>query len=105
VRVTQKVSQQAGTSAILAALVAGLGVIIMILALAVGAIQATAADANVIGLTFAGGLALFIIGFAGWVLVAQPHKHLDDINQPAPDDHHHDSHDEEPAPDSHPAHS
>ncbi len=104
-RVTQKVSKEAGDSAIFAALVAGLGVIIMILALAVGAIQASAANSNVIGLTFAAGLALFIIGFAAWILVAQPHKHLDDINQPAPDEHHHHTADEEHAPDSHPAHN
>ena len=43
------------------ALTAGAGLILMMLALAFGVIQGDAANGTVIGLTFAGGLALLIV--------------------------------------------
>jgi hypothetical protein len=69
-------------------MVAGLGVTLMIIALAVGVIQGSAADTNAVGLLFAGGLVLFILGAGSWFAIVQPQKHFDDINQPAEADHH-----------------
>lgn len=70
------------------ALAAGIGVILMILALGVGVIQGEAADANLLGLTIVGGLILFIVGVAGWTGVVQPYRNFDDINQPKDTGHH-----------------
>ena len=76
---------------VLLAFTAGLGLTIMAVALALGAIQGSNADGDVIGLTFAVGLALFVLGFAGWIGIVQPHKHFDDINVPADTGHHSES--------------
>ena len=70
------------------ALAAGIGVILMILALAVGVIQGETADANALGLVIAGGLILLIVGVGGWVGVVQPYRNFDDINQPKDTGHH-----------------
>lgn len=76
-------------------LVAGAGMTLMLLALGIGAVQGEAADSSAIGLSFAGGLVLFLVGAIAWFAIAQPQKHFDDINIPADDDHHgHDSHDD-----------
>ena len=80
------------------AFTAGIGFITMAAALAVGVIQGTTADNNAVGMLFAAGVALFILGFAGWLAVAQPHKHFDDINVPLYTGYHDDEHAEhEPA--------
>ena len=72
----------------LLAFTSGLGLTIMAVALALGAVQAVNADSSVIGLTFAFGLALFVLGLAGWFGIVQPHKHFDDINVPQDTGHH-----------------
>jgi hypothetical protein len=97
VKVTEKIVGNHTPAVLAVSLVAGLGVILMVTALAVGAIQGAAADSTVIGLVFAAGLALFLLGFGGWIGLAQPHRHFDDINIPAPDEHHHDDHTDEHA--------
>ena len=71
------------------ALAAGIGVVLMIIALAVGVVQGDAANNSAIGLTFIIGLAALITGAAAWTFVVQPYKHFDDINQPLEDDHGH----------------
>lgn len=86
------------------AMVAGLGLTLMVIALSIGVIQGVAADNNSIGLLFAGGLALLVVGIGGWVAVVQPYKHFDDINVPMDSGHHHDTHDEAHAED-HDAHA
>ena len=71
------------------ALTAGLGIILMITALALGVIQGAAADANALGLLLVAGLIVFIVGLAGWVAVVQPYRNFDDINVPKDTGHHH----------------
>jgi hypothetical protein len=67
---------------------AGAGLILMIIALGFGVVQGQAANSTAIGLTFAGGLGLLIIGIGGWLATVQPFKHFDDINQPMYTGHH-----------------
>jgi hypothetical protein len=54
----------------------------MILALGFGVVQGEGANSTVIGLTFAGGLGLLIIGIVGWLATVQPFRNFDDINVP-----------------------
>jgi hypothetical protein len=69
-------------------LTAGFGIILMLTALAIGVMQGSTADSNLIGLMFAGGVAFFLIGAAGWFGLTQPQKHFDDINVPMDTGHH-----------------
>jgi len=88
------------------AMVAGLGLTLMVVALGIGTIQGAEADANAIGLFFAAGLGLMVTGIVGWIAVVQPYKHFDDINVPMDSGHH--GHDEAHADDhssEHAAHS
>lgn len=64
------------------AMTAGIGVILMILALAFGVLQGETADGRTIGLVLAAGFALFLLGSVAWALVTRPFDHFDDINQP-----------------------
>jgi hypothetical protein len=73
------------------AFTAGLGLTVMAVSLALGAIQGSAANSGAIGLGFAAGLAAFILGFVGWIGIVQPHKHFDDINVPQDTGGHHES--------------
>lgn len=75
------------------ALTSGTGLVLMMIALAVGVVQGDAANGSVIGLTFASGLALLILGLVGWLAVVQPFKHFDDINVPQYTGHHEEAHD------------
>lgn len=70
------------------AFAAGIGVILMILALAVGVVQGETADANALGLLVVTGLILLIVGIAGWIGVVQPYRSFDDINVPKDTGHH-----------------
>lgn len=83
------------------AMTAGLGIILMITALALGVIQGAAADANALGLLLVAGLIVFIVGVAGWVAVVQPHRNFDDINVPKDTGHHAHAADESHADDEH----
>ncbi len=93
-KVTKKISQDANPAVLGTSLVAGLGVVLAVTALAVGVIQG---DTQATGLLLAAGLLLFILGVVGWFGLVQPHKHFDDINVPAPDEHHHEAHHDEHA--------
>jgi hypothetical protein len=78
------------------ALTGGAGVILMIVALGIGVVQPDA-NGTVVGVTFAGGLALLAVGIIGWVALTKPYAHFDDINQPKYTGHHgehHAEHDE-----------
>jgi hypothetical protein len=75
-------------------LTAGAGLIVMMLALAFGVVQGDAANGSIIGLTFAGGVVLLILGIGGWLAVVQPFKSFDDINQPQYTGHHEEHHEE-----------
>jgi hypothetical protein len=78
------------------AMVAGLGLVLMMIALGIGVVQGIAADSNAIGLFFVGGLILLILGAGGWIAVVQPQKHFDDISQPMDTGHHAEAHHDEP---------
>ena len=69
-------------------LTAGAGLILMILALAFGVVQGAAANSTAIGVTFAGGLGLLLIGVIGWLATVRPFEHFDDINVPTYTGHH-----------------
>jgi hypothetical protein len=73
-------------------LLAGLGILLMILALAIGVITGNTADAAdatsnspTITILFVAGLLALIAGAAAWISVTQPFHHFDDINKPADD--------------------
>lgn len=74
-------------------MVAGLGVVLIIIALGVGAVEGASADSNAIGLMFAAGLILFLLGAISWYSVLQPQKYFDDINVPLEAEPHHGAHD------------
>jgi len=65
-------------------LTAGAGLILMMLALGIGVVQGSAADSTVVGVTFAAGIGLLVIGIIGWFAVVQPSRHFDDINEVLP---------------------
>lgn len=92
-KVSEKISRNSSLAVLGMSLIAGLGVILMALALATGVIQGNAADSSAIGLLFVSGIALFLIGAGGWFALAQPSRHFDDINVPMDEGHHgHDEH-------------
>jgi hypothetical protein len=82
VKVSEKISQNHSPAVLGLAMIAGLGVILIVLALAIGVVQGNAADSTTIGLLFVSGIALFLLGAGGWYGVTQPQKHFDDINVP-----------------------
>ncbi len=82
-------------------LTAGAGLVLMILALGFGVVQGADANSTVIGLTFAGGLGLLILGIVGWLAAVQPFKNFDDINQPQFTGHHDSAHAEPHAEEHH----
>jgi ABC-type nickel/cobalt efflux system permease component RcnA len=89
-------NQSQSPLAISLAFIAGLGLTIMIVALALGVINGAEANANGLGVLFAAGLVILIGGIGGWMGAVRPFQHFDDINKPAEDDHHasepHDEH-------------
>lgn len=108
-KVSQKISHNHSPAVLGMAMIAGFGLILLVTALALGVIGGAAADGNLIGLLFIVGLGMFFAGIAGWFGLTQPHRHFDDINVPAEDDHHghdedHDEHAIIPAEEGHSAH-
>lgn len=79
-------------------MVAGLGVVLMIIALAIGVVTGDASSTNLIGLTFFAGLVMLITGVVAWAAITRPFAHFDDINVPKDTGHghgheaHHDDH-------------
>lgn len=87
-KVLDKINGASNPAILTVSLVAGAGVVVAILALAVGVVQGSAADSGLIGLLFAAGVLLFVLGAGAWIGIAQPHRHFDDISQPMDDGHH-----------------
>ena len=81
------------------AFVTGIGLLLILGALAVGMIAGSEADSNLIRGLLVGGALLMITGIGAWLGYVQPFSHFDDINQPMyhGHDHHDDHHDEEHA--------
>ncbi|MEZ4666809.1 MAG: hypothetical protein R3E39_02615 [Anaerolineae bacterium] len=96
-RVSNKISWNHSPAVLGMSMIAGLGVILVVTALAVGVIQGTSADGNAIGLLFAVGVGLFVFGAGGWYALTQPQRHFDDINVPLDDGHGHAAHSDEHA--------
>ncbi len=71
------------------AFIGGTGLILMVVAAAIGVVQGTEADSGLLGLLFVGGLVMLVVGIVAWVAVVQPHKHFDDINVPLDEGHEH----------------
>ncbi len=69
-------------------MIAGLGVILIVIALGIGVVEGASADTNTVGITFISGIGLFILGAVGWFGLTQPQRHFDDINQPLDDGSH-----------------
>ena len=108
VKVSEKISWNHSPAVFGMSMIAGLGVILIVLALAIGVIQGSAADNSSIGIAFISGIGLFVLGAVGWFGLTRPEQHFDDINQPLDDGSHghaeaHDDHAIVPAADSHPA--
>jgi Na+-driven multidrug efflux pump len=70
------------------AFVAGIGLILMVIAAAVGVISGDSIDSGALGVFFAIGAAMLISGIVAWFAVLRPDKHFDDINQPVYHGHH-----------------
>ncbi len=87
------------------AFLAGGGVVLMILALILGVLNT--ADAALVNLMLVGGFIMLVTGGVAWMAVSRVYEHYDDINQPAPDEHHeHEAHDEgHESHESHDAHA
>jgi hypothetical protein len=71
------------------AMLAGLGMTVMIVAAASGVIDGASADGAAVGLLFTAGVALLVVGLVAWAAVVRPWENFDDINQPVDSDHHH----------------
>lgn len=70
------------------AMVAGLGLVLMIIALGAG-VNVDTQGGNTMLFVLLAGLAMLVIGVGAWVAVVQPFRHFDDINQPLDDGHGH----------------
>ena len=70
------------------AVVGGIGLTLMSIALGIGVIGAENAPMGLFNALFFGGLVLLIGASIGWFGVSQPHKHFDDINEPQYTGHH-----------------
>jgi hypothetical protein len=81
------------------AMLAGFGLIFMVIALSIGAIEGANADSTAVGLFFGGGLGMLIVGIGAWFAVVQPQKHFDNIEVPMYSGHHHEEHHEASAED------
>ena len=73
-------------------LAAGLGLMVMITALAVGVLQGESADSRAVGFALVAGFVLLLCGVIGWLAVVRPFDHFDDINVPKDTGHGHTSH-------------
>lgn len=87
-KVSEKISTNHSPIVLGVSLVAGLGVVLMMVALGAGVLQAVGSSTDSVGQLFAAGLVLFILGVVSWFAVVQPQRHFDDISKPVEDDHH-----------------
>lgn len=74
------------------ALTAGIGVVVMIIALGAGVVQGENADSGAVGFALLVGFTLLLVGLIGWMIVVRPFDHFDDINVPQYTGHSHDDH-------------
>jgi hypothetical protein len=70
------------------ALVGGIGLTLMIIALGWGVVSGDTST-NGVGVLFLLGLVLLVIGVVAWVGVTRPFANFDDISKPLEDDHGH----------------
>lgn len=77
-------------------MVAGLGVVVMIIALGVGVVGGENTDTRFVGVVFAAGLLMLISGVVAWLAVTRPFERFDDIDVPkyTGHAHGHDEHDD-----------
>lgn len=75
------------------ALLGGIGLTIMIVALGLGVVGTDPSTENTVGVLFLLGLLLLIVGVGAWVGVTRPFEHFDDITQAKDTGHGHGSHD------------
>lgn len=66
----------------------GLGIVMMVVAAAVGVVLPDI-DSGLIGVLVMLGAGLLVAAIAGWVLVVRPYENFDDINEPLYHGHHH----------------
>jgi hypothetical protein len=64
------------------AMIAGLGLTLMVVAAGYGVIGGENADDGAMALLFASGVVLFVAGVGAWLGVFRPWERFDDINQP-----------------------
>ena len=76
------------------AMLAGLGMTMMIVAAGIGVVGGIDSDSALVGWLFIAGVAMFIVGGFGWSGVVRPWETFDDINQPLYHGHDHDDHEE-----------
>ena len=106
-KVSEKISWNRSPAVLGMSMIAGLGLVLILIALGIGVIQGAAADSNTVAVTFVSGIGLFLIGAVGWFGLTQPQRHFDDINQPLDDGSHghtepHEEHAIVPAVETHP---
>lgn len=104
-KTSERISHDHSPVVLAVSLVAGFGLTLMIIVLAIGAVQGAAANTGAMTIGFLLGLAIFALGVVAWFFKVQPQRHFDDINQPAPDEHGHghDSHEDSAHDDAQPA--
>jgi len=79
----------------------GLGITIMILAGAIGAIAGVDADSAQIGFFLVLGAAMLISAIVAWAAIVRPFENFDDINVPLYHGHHEEHHDDESKENTH----
>lgn len=74
-------------------MVGGLGITIIVLVLGFGVAGVLPEEGNLVGTGILLGLMLLAFAIGGWLISAQPFRHFDNIDVPAPDEEHgHDEH-------------
>ena len=68
--------------------VAGLGLILMVVAAGIAVTSNETTDTSGLGLLFAVGVGMLITGIIVWFAVVRPDTHFDDINEPMYHGHH-----------------
>ena len=72
------------------AMVGGFGIACILLTLGLGAAGVLSAEDNTVSIGVLLGLMLLALAIGGWLISAQPFRHIDNIDVPAPDEHHDD---------------
>ena len=68
--------------------VAGVGLILIVVAAGIAVISGETTDTSGLGLIFAVGVGMLITGIIVWFAVVRPDTHFDDINEPMYHGHH-----------------